>query len=171
MFCPKCGANNLEEAQFCRSCGANVSLVTQALTGQLTAPIVPAAPPAIVPVNEKGRPVSPVSAIRNLFMGLAFIIISLVLSTMPMGYSWWFWMLLPALGLIGRGVGEFAQIIEHRKQLASAPQVSLPTYTAPAAMPPYTTSELPPRPFSSITESTTRHLNDEARTRHLEREK
>src|SRR5581483_3494392 len=34
MFCPNCAAP-IEGAKFCRSCGANVSLVPQALTGEL----------------------------------------------------------------------------------------------------------------------------------------
>lgn len=31
MFCPKCGARNGEEAGFCRGCGEDLSLVSQAL--------------------------------------------------------------------------------------------------------------------------------------------
>ncbi len=36
MFCPKCAAQNLDGASYCRVCGANISLVPQALTGQLS---------------------------------------------------------------------------------------------------------------------------------------
>jgi len=35
MFCPKCAAKNLEGASFCRVCGANISLIPGALSGQL----------------------------------------------------------------------------------------------------------------------------------------
>src|SRR4051812_28050556 len=35
MFCPRCAAQNLEDAKFCRSCGANISLVPQAVSGDL----------------------------------------------------------------------------------------------------------------------------------------
>jgi len=35
MFCPKCASQNVEGASYCRACGANVSLVPQALNGQL----------------------------------------------------------------------------------------------------------------------------------------
>ena len=35
MFCPKCATQNLDGASFCRACGANISLVPQALTGQM----------------------------------------------------------------------------------------------------------------------------------------
>lgn len=34
-YCPKCAAQNAEDAKFCRSCGANISLVSQALSGEL----------------------------------------------------------------------------------------------------------------------------------------
>ena len=37
MFCPKCATQNLDGASFCRTCGANISLVPQALTGQMSA--------------------------------------------------------------------------------------------------------------------------------------
>jgi hypothetical protein len=32
MFCPKCGAQNSEETSFCRGCGEDLSLVSQALS-------------------------------------------------------------------------------------------------------------------------------------------
>ena len=35
MFCPKCASQNIDGASFCRVCGANISLVPQALSGQL----------------------------------------------------------------------------------------------------------------------------------------
>ncbi len=34
-YCPKCAAQNAEDAKYCRACGANISLVSQALSGQL----------------------------------------------------------------------------------------------------------------------------------------
>src|SRR6266508_2925704 len=34
MFCPKCATQNLEGASYCRSCGANISLLPHALSGQ-----------------------------------------------------------------------------------------------------------------------------------------
>ena len=35
MYCPKCANKNAEAKKFCRSCGSNLSLVPQALTGRL----------------------------------------------------------------------------------------------------------------------------------------
>lgn len=34
-YCPKCASQNADDAKFCRACGANISLVPQALSGQL----------------------------------------------------------------------------------------------------------------------------------------
>gem|GEM_PF-1484522 len=34
MFCPRCGSNQSEGKRFCTSCGTNLLVVTQALTGQ-----------------------------------------------------------------------------------------------------------------------------------------
>ena len=35
MFCPKCAAQNLDGTSFCRVCGANISMIPQALSGEL----------------------------------------------------------------------------------------------------------------------------------------
>ncbi len=36
MFCPKCGTNQSDELKFCKSCGANLSAVRQAVTTRET---------------------------------------------------------------------------------------------------------------------------------------
>lgn len=43
MFCPNCGSNQSNRKKFCTACGTNLSLVSQALTGNLSQPN--AAPP------------------------------------------------------------------------------------------------------------------------------
>ena len=98
MFCPKCATNNVDGASFCRGCGANISLVPQALTGQLMqAPVEE--------VEEGGRrrgrrrdrgEASLDQAFRNVFMGLAFLIVAIALSR-TIGQVFWFWFLLPKL--------------------------------------------------------------------------
>ena len=50
MFCPKCATQNLDGASFCRSCGANISLIPQALAGQV--PCNPRKPTTVVRRGE-----------------------------------------------------------------------------------------------------------------------
>jgi hypothetical protein len=168
MFCPKCAAQNVDGASFCRVCGANISLVPQALTGQM------AQPPAEELVDEscgpKGRrkPLTLEAAMKNMFMGVAFLIIAIALSR-SIGAAWWFWMLIPAFSLMGKGVAQYMRVKERDKRAALMPQhapLMQPTQTAPQALPRRTDKLRPPVP--SVTEGTTRHLGVEAPTRHLE---
>jgi hypothetical protein len=169
MFCPKCASQNLEGASFCRVCGANISLVPQALAGQV------AQPPQRDEIVDEGcgsrrrnRPLTLEVAFRNMFMGVAFLIIAIALSR-TIGAAWWFWMLIPAFSLMGKGVAQYLRVKERDKREALMPP-RMPSLqsgqTAPQAFP-HRTDELRP-PVPSVTEGTTRHLGVEAPTRHLE---
>src|SRR6266498_3868052 len=89
MFCPKCATQNLEGASFCRSCGANISLIPQALSGQLPQ----ASEDDEIDVRRRGRrrhgrrELSLDHAFKNVFMGIAFLIISMALAFSRMGRS------------------------------------------------------------------------------------
>lgn len=169
MFCPKCATQNLEGASFCRVCGANISLVPQALTGQMVQPH----PPAQELLEEdckpgrRGKPLTLESAFKSMFMGVAFLIIAIALSR-SIGATWWFWMLIPAFSLMGKGVAQFVRIKERDKREAMMPARMPVMQSAPTAPPlPRRTDELR-SPAPSVTEGTTRHLGVEAPTRHLE---
>jgi zinc ribbon protein len=163
MFCPKCATQNLDGASFCRSCGANISLVPQALTGQLVQP----------PMTEGGgsyrtrrrRELTLEQPVQNFFLGIAFVIISLVLSR-TIGQVWWFWMLIPAFSLIAKGVAQFIRLKDHQKRVGLA---------SPPVGRSFVETPQPPEglraPVSSVTEGTTRHLGVEAPTRHLDQER
>lgn len=164
MFCPKCATNNLDGASFCRGCGANISLVPQALTGQM-------AQAPVDEVEEGGRrhrrrrergEVSLDQAFKNMFMGVAFLIIAILLSR-TIGYGWWFWMLLPAFSLMGTGIAQFIRVREREKRAELAPPPAKQLF----AQKPLTPEELR-APVASVTEGTTRHLGVEAPTRHLD---
>ena len=169
MFCPKCAAQNLEGASFCRTCGANISLVPQAMTGQL----VQTPPPAEEVVDEscgrrgRRRELTLDVAFKNMFIGVAFLIISIALSR-TIGAGWWFWMLIPAFSLMGTGVAQYIRIREREKRMLMTPSRVQPVLSRqePVALP-RRTDELRPS-VSSVTEGTTRHLGVEAPTRHLE---
>lgn len=126
MFCPKCGTQNPDNGKFCRACGTDLATVSDALAGKqinktanfgMMQPIQP-----IQLRNAKGKPVSWESAIVKLFTGLAFLIVSLILSFSQMGRGWWFWMLIPAFSVLGGGVAQIVQL----KKTASANQFQMP---------------------------------------------
>jgi hypothetical protein len=165
MYCPKCAAQNLDDAKFCRSCGADISLVPQAIGGQLAQRLSAddETPRARRRRERHSEKPTVERAVRSLFMGLAFIFVAFaVRNWAPGGGLWWFWMFLPAAGMLSDGVGALIRLREEQKRLA--PPAYVPAQGAvPAA--PYA-SALPPRrhtgelvePPPSVTEATTRHL-------------
>lgn len=162
MFCPKCATQNLDGASFCRTCGANISLVPQALTGQIAN-----APEEDVD-HRRGRrrdrkEVSLDQAFKNAFMGIAFLLIAIVLSRSAMGQTWWFWMLLPAFSMMGTGIAQYIRVKEKEKRTSLQPP---PVGRAFPDRPRNPDELMPPAP--SVTEGTTRHLGVEAPTRHLD---
>ncbi|MBV8858457.1 MAG: zinc ribbon domain-containing protein [Acidobacteria bacterium] len=163
MYCPKCATQNADDARFCRGCGTDISLVPQAVTGALAERL------AAVEETRDGRrrrrkgerPPSIERAFSKIFMGLAFVLIAFAIVTqMPGGFTWGFWLLLPAAAMLSKGVGMYMRVQEERKRLT--PPAHSPTYTA--VPPPRPASVLPPRdtgemiPPPSVTEATTRHL-------------
>src|SRR5215216_6676972 len=166
MFCPKCATQNLDATSFCRTCGANISLVPQALTGQMTQPS------SEKEVDEgggfcspgrrrRGRELTLDQAFKNVFMGFAFLIIAIVLSR-TIGQAWWFWMLLPAFSLMGTGLAQYIRVKESAKR---ASLIGPPVNSRAFPVQPRNPDELR-APVASVTEGTTRHLGVEAPTRH-----
>jgi hypothetical protein len=154
MYCPTCAAQNGDGTKFCRACGTNLSLVPQAITGRL-----PEARSGRRHRHdfERGGPANLGSGITKVFMGLGFIMVAAgAFFFAPAGHIWWFWMLIPAFTLLGKGV---AEIITAQQAQRMNPGTN---YTA---MPPINTAGLPPQPNfetlppPSVTETTTRHLD------------
>jgi hypothetical protein len=173
MFCPKCAAQNLDGASYCRGCGANISLVSQALDGVLsTADVEGLSRSDKRALKRQDKEVSLGNAFRNAFMGVAFLLVSMALAFSAMGRGWWFWMLIPAFSMMGTGVAQYIKVKEEEKRamIRGVPA----QHFQPAMQPPprvnsfprSNTGELVPPP--SVTEGTTRHLGAEAPTRHLD---
>ncbi|HYW71515.1 MAG TPA: zinc ribbon domain-containing protein [Pyrinomonadaceae bacterium] len=167
MFCPKCATQNVDGASYCRSCGANISLVPQALTGQL--PANDQSQPPDRYARRKRRPEASIEeAIRTITMGIAFAIISvLVARYAPAGEIWWFWMLIPAFALFGKGLSEIVRVRMAKKQAQLANEQPQLNTVRPRDIPSPQTGELRPA-VPSVTEGTTRHLGAEAKTRPFE---
>lgn len=164
MFCPVCAAENVDGAQFCRACGANISLVPQAVSGALAERDAGDETESAHKRRPRrhGEPVSLERAMRGIFMGLAFICVAFsVRAWAPAGHIWWFWLFLPAAGLLSDGVSTFLRLRERRARFtpphAGPPGAPLFQPRARAgSLPEAGTSELVPPP--SVTEEATRHL-------------
>jgi hypothetical protein len=178
MYCPKCAAQNVEGARFCRVCGADISLIPQALTGQLpTHTAVVGYDRQGHPINAQGRrirkakePPSLEKGITKSFMGAAFFLIAIsVMLFAPGGRMWWFWMLIPAFSMLGSGVAEILRLKNeqrlrqpsHSTGAPTPPQIPAPSVSSasqPNALPHRrNTAELVPPP--SVTEGTTQLLD------------
>ena len=170
MFCPKCATQNMDNARFCRACGADISLVPAALTGRR-----PEAPAVVEEEDEidsrssrrrrRKKPATYGKAFENLGVGFAFMIISLVVAlAVPSGKFWWFWLLIPTFACFGEGIG---QLIQLRRELpgttaSSLSQSELSSTQTAGNLPPRSTSEIMAPP-PSVTEGTTRHLGADKR--------
>lgn len=177
MFCPNCAAQNLDGASFCRVCGANISLIPQALSGQLAQ--APEPEDSRSSRRRRRREVEPSleRGIMNVFIGLGFIVAGIaIMSRFPGGIFWGWSMFFPGFSTLGKGI---ASIVAARR---SQPEKLLPTGAAGAYFPnqpnrsaaPALGGTSAPRtgelraPVPSVTEGTTRHLGAEAPTRHLD---
>jgi len=150
MYCPNCAVSNNDDTKFCRGCGANLSLVPQALTGQL-----PADQSKGSHKGDKQKHTPNLGrGIQHAFMGVGFLLVALSLAFFSGGRGWWFWLLIPAFGLLGTGVGE---ILTARLNQGSGATQAIPPAPRAVEMPPHITGPIVPPP--SVTEGTTRHLD------------
>jgi hypothetical protein len=169
MFCPRCGTKNVDDSKFCRSCGADIHLVPQALSLQL-----PDNASAVIEVEEqeeegkkerkykfKEQPTLE-KGLENSFIGIAFLIIFLLgLFYYRGGFTLWVWLLIPSLACLGDGLG---QIIRSRQHPGTKPSgadfrpQSLNLPQSRANLPAADTSEIISAQHASITEGTTRNL-------------
>lgn len=157
MYCPNCATQNADNTKYCRSCGANLSLVPQALTGQLSEASDRRRGRHRQRDFDDGGPANMANAITKIFMGFGFVLVAGgVFFFAPAGRLWWFWMLIPAFALLGKGV---AELLVSMKVDQSIPQGPAQTAVPPSAR----AGELGPRDDfinpPSVTEQTTRQLD------------
>lgn len=152
MYCPTCATQNGDGTKFCRSCGTNLSLIPQAITGRL-----PEAPRGRKHRRdaEPSSPPSLASGISSIFMGLGFLAVTFALGISDSGRGWWFWMLIPAFAMLGGGVAKLVSTLQAQR-LHSNSNIPMPPAVNTPALPPQPTFEGLPPP--SVTEGTTRHM-------------
>lgn len=147
MFCPKCAEQNLDDAKFCRACGANVGLVPQALTGSL---------PTGVDMEKHARGVK----YTIISLGLAAVAVTVLLvGPVNDGWVFFFFSMVAACIMFGIAVGEFVGAGHGRHQVPGAERktAELAPHEAVGELPPAreTASMIQP---ASVAESTTRNL-------------
>jgi len=164
MFCPRCAAQNADDAKYCRGCGADIGLVPQALTGKLAEQLGEEGAPAASRRRHRREPATIERAVKSFFMGLAFLFVAIAVSRyMPGGRTWWFWLLLPSFAMMGDGVATYLRLKQNEG--ATAPPALAPPQQTRAMPPTFRGGELPARhtgelvPPPSVTEGTTRHLS------------
>lgn len=168
MFCPRCGANNVDDAKYCRACGADIGLVALALEhrlrrGPFGLEVVEREKrgkkrrkekPKEAPTLEKG--------LQNIFMGLAWLIIFYVAFFYYGGsFYFWGWLLIPMLASFGDGLGQIIRSQREPRALtpaAAAEPEPLTEQPRPEELPAPDTSEIIPARPQSVTEETTRKL-------------
>jgi len=167
MYCPTCAGLNNNDSKFCRVCGADLSLIADAMTGRLRRP----AETSGACKAKMRRPDSVQKAIPTGFMGLGFIVVALAL--ILTGESWGIWLFIPGFMWVGRAVSiiagaKLSQPSQPTRDLgfdrSTAPQsprtgelTPPPGYATPhAGQPDYAEIPLPP---PSVTEGTTRIID------------
>ena len=148
MYCPACAAQNIDNAQFCRTCGADISFLSKAMTPRL--------PEREQQMAEKG--------LRYSFIGAGFLLIAIIMlfaAPAPTSWALCFAMLCAAFPLLGSGVAKMLYVRRYERTLNSGS-----AETRKLAGP--SVSQLPPRNTSeiaqpaSITEGTTKILKARA---------
>ena|SRR5262245_16114193 len=159
MHC--CRKLTIDGTKFCRSCGTNVSLVPQALAGQLPAPTGEGQEWRPGRRHRSRQPAIDRGFVTTFFTGIAFLIATYIVSfRIPSGIFWGWSLLIPALACLGEAVGGYLKFRDQRRQ----EQIPAPQYTPPSHQPnpplleisaPTTSELIPP---TSITEDTTKRL-------------
>jgi len=184
MFCPTCGSNQSEEKRFCTSCGTNLLVVSQALTGQPAGSnnVTPSTPNLLE--LERQREVA--KGLRYAIIGgglVAYKLFGFVFSGPFRGGSpFGFW---TVIGFILLAIG-ISKIVSHRppnavpgqampiptnqthqdlyqsKQPASPQPVFSATPVSGYSTPNTSELESPKHPVPSVTEDDTRHLPNQS---------
>ena len=152
MYCPKCGIQNNDQMKFCRGCGENLHLISQAMTRRLPGFLVRKMDAYIENKNWRLRRQS----IGGAVMGGMFIFLGLY-EAIGTGAPWaneWFKL---AFGCFMLLLGCWDYLVYKRSLSADVKVIKMGGSS--------TTNELPPinaahivEPPASVTESTTRQL-------------
>ena len=173
MYCPRCAVQNLDDAKFCRACGADIRLVPQALQGMLPAALEkPWKDEAECKRKKKERaPATVDMGVRKIFEGFGLLIVFLIGLFVFHGAFWvTVWFIIPALASMGEGIDQLIRVRQEQAHL-TAPLYPEAANFGPAPFAPIGRELSSPdtreivRVPASVTDVTTRHLNAPSKTR------
>ena len=157
MHCVNCGTQNLETTRYCKSCGANLEVLRQALTQNLTGAAVSMIGPKHVGL------ILTLSSLIGIG-GLAIVFAGLVALSIAVGPSLGGGR-IPLLLLLGvAGVAGVCFIVSSLMRMLKTAPAPAPRYPIPAVPPllesPAISQPLPPfrDPIGSVVEHTTARL-------------
>lgn len=171
MFCPRCAAQNLDDAKFCRACGADIRLVPQALQGALPVELQKRGRSRAARHKEKkSAPPTIDAGLKKIFEGFGLFIIFLIGLFVFRGAFWLtVWFIIPALASVGEGIGQLIRARQEPSPLTIPPPPEAANFPrAPFApvvgeLSSPDTREIVHAP-ASVTDGTTRHLNAPSKT-------
>ena len=153
MYCPKCGLQNADETKFCRGCGENLKVISQAMTSRLPAFVVRKMDSYLEHKNRQLR----TSVIGTPIIGGLFIFLGLY-DVIGKGASWageWFYL---AFGCFMLLLGLWDHMVYKRSLSLDVRVGKMRATDTTERLLPHDPAQLAGPP-ASITESTTRHLD------------
>jgi hypothetical protein len=155
MYCPKCATENGDGAKFCRQCGANISLVPQALSGS----VAEARQPDAAAVDQYRRTIE--SGLKKSLIGVGFVLVAIAMLA-GRNHDGWI-MLIPAAIFLGTGVSQILafKYTEHL-MLRTVAQPN------PVEASHQSGRQLLDSAIPSITEQTTRNMKDPENGRRIQ---
>jgi hypothetical protein len=150
MFCPKCGAQNDGDMKFCRACGENLTVISQAMSKHLPVILASKLDNYLEQKNERIRRDGVMTGLSGLFLLLSGILqVTLSAGGWPAVF-----MFAGAFILLTASMWDTLVYKRSLSQKRQAPQLSSATETNELKH--YNPGEIPP---PSVAESTTRQLD------------
>lgn len=153
MFCPKCGIQNDDEPRFCRGCGENLKVISQAMTIRLPAFL---AKKIDAYIERKYRRLR-TEWIGSLVCGGIFIFLGFY-DVIASGASWASEWLNVAFGTFMLLVGLWDSIVYKRSLSTDVRIIKMGGASSTNELPPLDATQIVETP-ASITECTTGHLD------------
>ena len=179
MYCPNCGSNNQPEVKFCKRCGTNLGVVSEALTGKIAGKLdVDDRMAKLMRDYYRGRRDTITGAVL-IPAGLLIMAIMVASGMKPIGAFFIVcWMFFWGAAALAGGLGKWIASLSEMKSLGTGSQSQLQGSAGPGVA----TSdrvELPSSEYStgpvgypgSVTEQTTRQLDERRYEQAPERER